>query len=68
MRDIISITNLSKTFDKGKKAIFKDLSISFKTKEIIGLIGENGSGKTTLIKMICGLVLPDDGDMKNRWG
>lgn len=64
MKDIISITNLSKTFDKGKKVIFKDLSISFKAKEIIGLIGENGSGKTTLIKMICGLVLPDDGDIR----
>lgn len=64
MKDIISITNLSKTFDKGKKIIFKDLSINFKAKEIIGLIGANGSGKTTLIKMICGLVLPDEGDVK----
>lgn len=61
---MIKITNLYKSFNKGKNKVFQNVSVDFKEKEIIGLIGQNGSGKTTLIKMICGLVLPDSGDVK----
>jgi ABC-2 type transport system ATP-binding protein len=31
--------------------------------EIFGLLGPNGAGKTTLIKILCGLILPDDGQV-----
>lgn len=34
----------------------------FKPSEIIMMLGENGTGKTTLIKIIAGIVKPDQGD------
>lgn len=45
---------------------FKLENISFELKEgyIMGLIGPNGSGKTTLIKLLLGLIKPDEGEIK----
>ena len=45
---------------------FKLENISFELKEgyIMGLIGPNGSGKTTLIKLLLGLIKPDEGKIK----
>ena len=39
----------------------KDVTLSFRTGEIIGFIGPNGSGKTTTMKMIAGLLHPTAG-------
>ena len=56
---MIEIQNLSKTY--GKQTVLKDINLSFKSSQSIALIGPNGSGKTTLIKIILGLVIPDNG-------
>lgn len=58
---MIRVENLSKTREN-----FKLENISFELKEgyIMGLVGPNGSGKTTLIKMLLGLVKPNDGEIK----
>lgn len=40
-----------------------DVSISIRSGEVRGLIGENGSGKSTLISMIAGIAIPDSGSM-----
>lgn len=55
---MLRVENLSKKFDN-----FKLTNISFNLEEgyIMGLIGPNGSGKTTLIKLIMGLLQPDEG-------
>ena len=56
----ISITNLSKTYDNGFKAL-KNINLDIKKGEIFAMLGPNGAGKTTLISIICGIVKPSLG-------
>ncbi|MGF0538490.1 ABC transporter ATP-binding protein [Agrobacterium sp. ES01] len=60
MPPIISIQNLSKTYDNGFSAL-KDVSIDIEKGEIVALLGPNGAGKTTLISIVCGVVNPSGG-------
>jgi ABC-2 type transport system ATP-binding protein len=39
----------------------KDVSLEIEAKQVLAFLGPNGAGKTTTIKMIAGLVLPDEG-------
>jgi ABC-2 type transport system ATP-binding protein len=55
MQDIISVTNLSKTYATGFDAL-KNVNLSIRRGEIFALLGPNGAGKTTLIGIICGIV------------
>jgi ABC-2 type transport system ATP-binding protein len=55
----IDVEGLSKSFD-GRKAV-RNLSMRVKRGEIYGFLGPNGSGKTTTIRMLCGLLTPDEG-------
>lgn len=56
---MILIKDMSLNF--GDRAIFNDVSITFKDKDRIGLIGKNGAGKTTLFKLINKQINPDSG-------
>ncbi|HIO92278.1 MAG TPA: ABC transporter ATP-binding protein [Leucothrix mucor] len=60
MKNIISIKNLSKTYESGHQAL-KNINLDIKEGEILALLGPNGAGKTTLISIICGLVSPTEG-------
>ena len=57
---IISVQNLSKTYDTGFNAL-KNINLDIKRGEIFALLGPNGAGKTTLINIICGIVNPSSG-------
>ena len=46
-----------------KGNIFKNVNISVKKGEIIGVVGESGSGKTTLIEIMMGLLKPTSGEV-----
>jgi len=52
-------------------AALKNISLNISEGEIIGILGENGAGKTTLIKLMVGLLYPDEGkiiiDNFNPW-
>jgi ABC-2 type transport system ATP-binding protein len=37
------------------------VSIKVKGGELFGILGQNGAGKTTLIKVLCTLILPNEG-------
>ena len=60
MQSIISVTNLSKTYASGFRAL-KDINLEIRRGEIFALLGPNGAGKTTLIGTICGIVNPTEG-------
>ena len=62
MSAIISIKNLSKTYDGGFQAL-KNINLDIMKGEIIALLGPNGAGKTTLISTICGIVTPTEGQV-----
>ncbi|MGB7268579.1 MAG: ABC transporter ATP-binding protein [Albidovulum sp.] len=61
---LLSIAGLSKSYP-GVKAN-EDVSFKIGVGEVHALLGENGAGKSTLVKMIYGLVRPDEGSMTLR--
>ncbi len=60
MQDILSVSNLSKTYASGFSAL-KNINLAIRQGEIFALLGPNGAGKTTLISIICGIVNPSSG-------
>jgi ABC-2 type transport system ATP-binding protein len=56
----IEVRDLSKTF--GTRKVVDRLALRVGRGEIFGFLGPNGSGKTTSIRMICGLLTPDEGE------
>jgi ABC-2 type transport system ATP-binding protein len=56
---IIDIKGLTKRFSG--KTVVDHVDLTVKRGEIVGFLGPNGSGKTTTIRMICGLLHPDEG-------
>ena len=62
MQPVISVDNLSKSYDGGFEAL-KSVSLDIRQGEIFALLGPNGAGKTTLINIICGIVNPTSGNV-----
>ncbi|MES5482275.1 ABC transporter ATP-binding protein [Bradyrhizobium sp. INPA03-11B] len=60
MSPIISVSNLSKTYGSGFKAL-RGINLDIVKGEIFALLGPNGAGKTTLISIICGIANPSEG-------
>lgn len=56
----IDVKGITKSF-YGKKVV-NDVALKVRKGEIFGFLGPNGSGKTTTIRMICGLLLADEGE------
>jgi ABC-2 type transport system ATP-binding protein len=56
---IIAIKGLTKRYNG--KAVVDHIDLTVRQGEIVGFLGPNGSGKTTTIRMICGLLKPDEG-------
>src|SRR5579871_5638700 len=63
MQSIISVSNLSKTYASGFRAL-KGVNLDIRRGEIFALLGPNGAGKTTLINIICGIVNRTEGDVR----
>ena len=46
----------------------RDISFDIRPGEAVGLVGGNGGGKSTLLKMIAGVLIPDEGSVTVRDG
>ena len=61
---MIQLRKLSKSYDRGRTWAVKNLDLEVPPGEIFGFLGPNGAGKTTTIKMMVGLLKPDEGTVK----
>ena len=59
---MIEVKNVTKRF-KGTE-VLKKVDLYIQQGKICGLTGYNGSGKTVLMKIICGFIKPDEGEVK----
>lgn len=59
--DLLTLSRVSKRF--GGKEVLKELTFSVPEHTIYGFIGKNGAGKTTTMKLILGLLAPDQGEI-----
>lgn len=62
MSELVKIKGLTKSYDKRKNAL-DHLDLTIPSGRIIGLLGPNGSGKTTMIKLLAGLLMPNEGEI-----
>ena len=59
---VIETNKVSRSF--GHRRVVRDLDLRVRRGSIYGLLGRNGAGKTTVIKMLVGLLWPDQGEIK----
>ena len=60
---ILEVNNLKCV--RGERLLFSDVSFALSPGGFIQLTGPNGSGKTSLLRIVCGLTLPEHGEI--RW-
>jgi ABC-2 type transport system ATP-binding protein len=59
-KTILECVNLCKGYTR---PVLTNLNIKLPKGKIVGLLGVNGCGKSTLMKLICGLLVPDSGEI-----
>ena len=61
-REVISLRHVWAGYDH--QAVLKDVNLSVKALDFIGIVGPNGGGKTTLFKVLLGLIAPIRGEVR----
>jgi zinc transport system ATP-binding protein len=64
MTTLVSLENISVSF--GQRRVLSDVSLDLKPGKILTLLGPNGAGKSTLVRVVLGLVAPDEGVIKRE--
>ncbi len=59
---VLKCVGLSKSYKNSMKVI-DNLDLTLESGKIVGLLGPNGCGKSTLMKLICGILVPDGGEI-----
>ena len=60
---MLSLRHISKTYKRDLITALDSVSFDVKMGEIVGILGPNGAGKTTLVKIVSGLIMPDQGNI-----
>ncbi|MEF9525046.1 MULTISPECIES: CocE/NonD family hydrolase [Streptomyces] len=61
----LQITGLSKRYaGSAERYAVRELSFRVEKGQVLGLLGPNGAGKTTTLRMLMGLIKPDDGEIR----
>lgn len=62
---MFELKNVTKSYltPKGRRYVFRDLSLAIPPGKNIGLIGRNGAGKSTLMRLLGGADIPDSGSI-----
>ena len=64
---LLDVKHVSQSFSKGSgemgAPILKDVSLTLRAGEIVGLLGRSGCGKSTLLRLISGLTRPTEGSV-----
>ncbi|MDL4841197.1 ABC transporter ATP-binding protein [Aquibacillus rhizosphaerae] len=66
LESLIKIEDISfsyKTINRSRKKVLKDISLTINRGERIALVGNNGAGKSSLLRLITGLVKPEQGNV-----
>ena len=58
---MLKIIKINKSY--GNKPVIKNLNLELKEKTIFGLVGINGAGKSTILRLIAGVLIPDNGQI-----
>ena len=59
----LELRNVTFTYQGNEEPTIKNLNLTITPGEKLALIGLNGAGKTTLVKLICGLYMPEQGEI-----
>ena len=62
LMNAIEVNQVSKRY--GKVQALQDVSFSVRKGELFGVIGPDGAGKTSLYRILCSLLLPDEGSVR----
>mgnify|MGYP001417102927 CR=1 FL=1 len=60
-KKILSFSKINKSYQNN--LVIKNFSINFNYGDSVGILGKNGSGKSTILKISCGLLKPDSGNV-----
>lgn len=59
----IEVRHVSFSYPGTEKKVLEDISFEIKKGETIALVGENGAGKSTLVRILSGVLRPDEGEV-----
>lgn len=59
----VKLVNLTKTFERGRILAVDRINLHVHDREYLTLLGPSGCGKTTTLRMIAGLIEPDEGEI-----
>ena len=60
--EVISLTNVSKSY--GDNTVYHGMNLALSRGDRVALVGPNGAGKTTMLKLLAGVLAPDQGERK----